>query len=221
MAWFEVAACEVYSTHFYAGEPLPDPDSVDLLIVMGGPMSVGDERTFPWLVDEKNFIYQHIDKGKAVLGICLGAQLIAAALGSPVYSNAEKEIGWFEVQGLPAIKPTDFAFPTVFRAFHWHGDTFDLPPGARRLACSAITRNQAFLLGERVMGVQFHLETTPESVQDMVVQGQDEWIPTAHVQSLSKILSVSPGQYDAMHSLMGGILDFLCSSAGLPDSYPA
>ena len=221
MAWFEMTEHTVCGTHFYAGEPLPDPDSVDLLIVMGGPMSVSDEHAFPWLVDEKNFIYQHIDKGKAVLGICLGAQLIATALGSPVYSNAEKEIGWFEVQGLPAIRLADFVFPPAFRAFHWHGDTFGLPPGARRLACSAITRNQAFLLGERVMGLQFHLETTPESVRDMVAQERDEWIPAAHVQSLPKILSVSPGQYDAMHSLMGGILDFLCSSADLPGSYPA
>jgi len=141
-----------------------------LLVVMGGPMSVNDGERLPWLGREIEGIQQHLNRGTPVLGICLGAQLIAAALGAAVVPNRHREIGWWPVDLLP---PRDLADPwagvfsgTPARAsvFHWHGDTFVLPPSAVLRASSPACRNQAFTVGDRVIGLQFHLEMTAEGV---------------------------------------------------------
>ncbi len=161
------------STHLNYGEALPQLDAFDLLVVMGGPMSVNDEREFPWLVAEKERVRQAIEAGKAVFGVCLGAQMIASAMGERVYRGAEKEIGWFPVsrvtdEGIGAL------FPEEFTPLHWHGETFELPAGAVRLAQTGAVPNQAFQLGERVLGLQFHLEATVESVRAMLDNTADE-----------------------------------------------
>ncbi|MFS8823264.1 gamma-glutamyl-gamma-aminobutyrate hydrolase family protein, partial [Synechococcus sp. W60.2] len=101
-----------------------------MLIVMGGPMSANDESTFPWLVQEKEFIRNAIEAGKSILGICLGAQLIASAMGARVFPNPVKEIGWWPVQGIQPANELAFRFPPSIEVFHWHGETFELPPGA-------------------------------------------------------------------------------------------
>ena len=116
-------------------------------------MSVNDEAQLPWLRDEKVFIASAIDQNKGVLGICLGAQLIANALGARVYPNTVKEIGWFPVFAEPA-QPGTFVFPKSTQAFHWHEETFDLPAGAVHLARSAVCRNQAFQFGTRAVGLR-------------------------------------------------------------------
>ena len=134
---------QLSSTHFYLGNPLPSVAEFDWLIVMGGPMGVYDEIEFPWLKGEKSFIQESIDSGKIVLGICLGAQLIANALGARVFKNPYREIGWFPIER--KLNTTDSiladVFPEELEVFHWHGDTYELPKGARLLVSSEACRN--------------------------------------------------------------------------------
>jgi GMP synthase-like glutamine amidotransferase len=182
---------------------------VDLLVVMGGPMSVNDEKAFAWLVPEKQFIRDAMETGKPVLGVCLGAQLIASALGARVYPNHCKEIGWFPVQGVPPAGESIFRFPPSAEVFHWHGETFDLPAGAIRLARSEGCENQAIQIGPSVIGLQFHLETTPESARDLISHCRDELNPSQYVQTEAEILSVDPENYRSINQLMGDVLSFL------------
>ena len=210
--WFKEASWEITSTPFFESATLPDLDQVDLLVAMGGPMSVNDEREFPWLVTEKRFIGEAIEAGKAVLGVCLGAQLIASAMGARVYGNRFKEIGWFPIQGMAPAADQGFRFPSSVEVFHWHGETFDLPPGAVHMARSAGCENQAFQLGRSVIGLQFHLETTPESAQALVSNCRAELSPSKYVQSETTILGASPGRYGAINGLMAEVLTFLLES---------
>ncbi len=143
---------------------LPNINDVDFLIVMGGPMGVYDYVEFPFLTEEKAFIKELIRAGKRVLGVCLGAQLIAAALGKEVYPNKGiKEIGW-----MPVNKVGDNSvfkdFPESVNVLHWHGDTFDLPVGAELIFATDTCRNQAFVIDNRVVGLQFHFEANQESL---------------------------------------------------------
>jgi len=163
------AQCRVLSL---SSQPQPVPDLADIagLIVMGGPMSANDDHA--WLRQEMDAIRQAVHRGIPVLGICLGAQLVAKALGARVYRNPEKEIGWFPLDWTPAAQ-TDglFAgFAGSDTVFQWHGETFDLPAGALHLAYSGACRNQAFRAGENVYGLQFHLEVTPEMIAEWIRQ---------------------------------------------------
>lgn len=212
--WLAARGAQTTSTRFFAGDRLPAPAALDLLVVLGGPMSVNDEREYPWLAAEKAFIRSCIDAGTAVLGICLGAQLIASAMGARVFPNATKEIGWFAVHGLSPGGDGVFGFPPVFDAFHWHGETFDLPAGAVRLARSEACENQAFQLGRKAIGLQFHLETTPESAQQIVAQCRHELQRARWVQDESAILAASAEQYRALNRLMSDVLAHLWPADG-------
>jgi len=176
---------------------------------MGGPMSVNDEDQFPWLAAEKRFMRAAIQAGKPVLGVCLGAQLIASAAGARVFANPQKEIGWFPVQGIDSGSQAHFHFPPSATVFHWHGETFDLPAGAVRLARSEVCPNQAVQLGRSVIGLQFHLETTPASARDLVANCRAELIPGEYVQSEEQILAAGAQTYQSINSLMGEVLAFL------------
>jgi GMP synthase-like glutamine amidotransferase len=213
-SWLEATGHKITKTRFFKSENLPEPDQLDLLIVMGGPMSVNDEDAFPWLVQEKQFIRNIIESGKSVLGVCLGAQLIASALGAKVYKNAVKEIGWFPVQGIPSTDRTAFNFPPSAEVFHWHGETFDLPSGAIRLARSRGCENQAFQFGRSVIGLQFHLETTPESAQEIVKHCRNELVASEYIQSESEILGAATEKYRSINDLMGKVLSFLEDTDG-------
>jgi GMP synthase (glutamine-hydrolysing) len=151
-------------THVYRGEPLPNFASFDMLAVMGGPMSVNDGERFSWLDPEIELVAEAIHTGKTVLGVCLGAQMIAKALGAKVYPGTQKEIGWYPVQKTRDASAIFDGIPDVFTAFHWHGETFDLPAGATLLASTQATPRQAFAYGESVLGLQFHIEATSSSV---------------------------------------------------------
>lgn len=134
--WLEATGYELTHTRFFESTDLPESKAIDLLVIMGGPMSVNDEERFPWLVQEKQFVREVIESGKPVLGICLGAQLIASAMGGKVFANPVKEIGWFPIHADNTADSAMFGFPLSETVFHWHGETFDLPPGAMRLAKS-------------------------------------------------------------------------------------
>ncbi len=208
-SWLTTAGYTITCTPFFKSANLPALEKTDLLIVMGGPMSVNDEKRYPWLVPEKQFIRQMILSGKPVLGICLGAQLIAAAMGAKAYPNRVKEIGWFPVHGVSSGDRSIFRFPQSVQAFHWHGETFDLPTGATHIAKSDGCENQAFQLGQSVIGLQFHLETTPRAARDLVEHCRDEIIPAPRIQTEQEILFANPEQYQSINDLMDKILTFL------------
>jgi len=143
--------------------------------------------------------------------VCLGAQLIANAMGARVYPNPAKEIGWFPIQGIDGLDDRTFRFPPAMEVFHWHGETFDLPPGAVRLASSEGCKNQAFQIGRQVIGLQFHLETTPQSTQELVRHCRGELVPSQYIQSEAAILAAAPEQYMKINRLMGEVLSYLTS----------
>ncbi len=206
--WLEAHGACVSYTRFFEGSALPHIHGVDLVIVMGGPMSVNDESALPWLRLEKQFIRDAVGSGVSVLGICLGAQLIASALNARVYRNPHKEIGWFQIEAVSSGMNT-FRFPEKSMVFHWHGETFDLPPGAVRLAESAACENQAFQIGQHVIGLQFHLETTQESVQALVDNCGDELVPGPYVQTCSEIQNVKSTAYAGINALMDAVLSYI------------
>ncbi|MEO7143205.1 MAG: gamma-glutamyl-gamma-aminobutyrate hydrolase family protein [Bryobacteraceae bacterium] len=154
-----------------APESAPALDGVQGLIFMGGPMSANDD--LPYIHTEMTLIQEAAARGIPVLGVCLGAQLIAKALGARVYRNPQKEIGWFPIEWTGATRrdPLFTGFVEPETVFHWHGETFDLPEGAAWLASSAACRHQAFRAGENIYGLQFHVEATPEMIADWC--GQD------------------------------------------------
>lgn len=207
-SWLSQHGASTRCTRVYEAEALPALDEVDLLIVLGGPMSVNDEAQFPWLRQEKAFIARAIASGKAVLGICLGAQLIASALGARVYPGSEKEIGWWPIAGEPAA-PGAFAFPATATVFHWHGETFDLPAGALRLASSAACQNQAFQVGARAIGLQFHLETTDESAGEIIGHCAHELNPGRYIQSEEALRRAPAANYAEINALMRTVLEYL------------
>jgi GMP synthase-like glutamine amidotransferase len=207
-SWLEKQEAKVSYTRFFDSPRLPALNSVDMVIAMGGPMSVNDEDNLPWLVPEKQFIHDAVLRGLPVLGVCLGAQLIAAAMSGRVYRNSLSEIGWFPVRAA-AIPEGNFGFPGECPAFHWHGETFDLPAGAVLLAESEGCRNQAFQLNRNTIGLQFHLEITPESVSALLDNCRGDLVPGPYVQSESEIRAVPLTSYQAANSLMDKVLSCL------------
>ncbi|MFH1494509.1 MAG: type 1 glutamine amidotransferase [Pseudomonadota bacterium] len=216
--WVRRGGHTLGATRLYLGDPLPAVETLDLLVVMGGPMNIYEEASYPWLVDEKRFIEQAITAGRRVLGICLGAQLIADVLGAKVYANADKEIGWFPVETTPAASGAGpFAdFPRQLEVFHWHGDTFDIPAGALHVAHSAGCTNQAFVYDDRVVGLQFHLETTPASANQIIVHGADELVEGRYIQRPQEMLS-DARRFGTINHVMQKLLDRLVGTTTVPD----
>jgi GMP synthase-like glutamine amidotransferase len=202
------------STLLYDKATLPATAAIDCLIVLGGPMGVHDDAQYPWLAAEKAFIREVIAQDKPVLGICLGAQLIATVLGARVYRNTHREIGWFPVhrEADTAASPLASVLPQEAAVFHWHGDTFELPEGATLLASSAACRNQAFLYRERVLALQFHLETTPEGVEALISNCGAELDGSRYVQNAAALLAPGPQRFAALNALMGRMLDALAAA---------
>lgn len=201
-------------TRLYQNDPWPLLEDFDWLIVMGGPMNIYEESQYPWLIEEKQFIKQAIAQNKTVIGICLGSQLIADILGSPVYSGKYKEIGWFPIElTTDAINSELFkTFSPQLTVFHWHGDTFDLPPGATRLAYSEACQNQAFLYGNKVLGLQFHLESTPASVTQMLKHCSDELVEGKYIQTSADLLA-SDQYFMTINNVMNTILERLAQQS--------
>ncbi|MBO9619964.1 MAG: amidotransferase [Niabella sp.] len=185
--WLKEQQHQLYATRFYEhGYQLPAIDGFDALIIMGGPMGVYDEQQYPWLAEEKAFIKACILSGKKMLGICLGAQLIAACRDAKVGRAAHKEIGWFPVQPATECQQLPW-FYELFKnnpvVFHWHGDRFDIPGNSMDLLMSEANTNQAFCYGKNVIGLQFHLEVTEASMEQMLNHGAADLEPERYVQS--------------------------------------
>lgn len=155
---------------------LPNLEKITYIVLLGGPMSVYEEDRFPFLREEDLFIKEAIQRGKAMLGICLGAQLIAKALGAKVSKAPAKEIGWYDVS-LTEIGSQDPLFsnlPKTFSVFQWHEDTFEIPKGGKLMATSSPVPHQAFRYGEKVYGLQFHLEVTDEMISEWMETYEEE-----------------------------------------------
>ena len=174
--WAEKNGHSLSVTRFYEADTrqvtLPKHTDYDLLLILGGPMSANDDFNIPWLKAEKAFIRDAIDQGKLLLGICLGSQLIARVLGARVRKNNHREIGWFPITATPNAMV--LGLPQQFQAFHWHGDTFTLPEGAKSIGRSEGCEQQGFIYQDRVVALQFHLETTPDAARELVDACQHE-----------------------------------------------
>jgi GMP synthase-like glutamine amidotransferase len=189
--WAEVRGHSFRMIALWRGDGLPDLRGFEALIVLGGSMSVHQEVEFPWLKAEKDFLARAVDARKVIFGVCLGAQLISLAMGGEVTRAAHKEIGWFPVK-LTQEASESAAFgvlPEEFVAFHWHGDQFSTPRGAVRAAESEACRNQAFVFDDRVVGVQFHLELTSDSIGRLISHCEEDLRPGPYVQKPQHMLA--------------------------------
>ena len=208
--WAKEMGYEITATRLFAKDPFPNLDDIDWLIIMGGPMGIYDEDKYPWLLSEKNYIEQAVVQGKIVLGICLGAQLIADVLGAKIYPNKYKEIGWFPIQKTSETAQTRLAdfLPAQIDAFHWHGDTFDIPKGAIHIAKSKACENQGFIYDDHVVALQFHLETMEQSAKELIDNCRNDIKEGPFIQSSEEIFS-DKKRFERINLLMNLLLNHL------------
>ena len=183
------------TVHLHDGEGLPrDTGDLDGLIVMGGPMNVDEIEKYPFLLPEVQLIEKVMFEGKPVLGICLGAQLMAKALGQKIVPNHKKEVGWHPVLMAPAAKndPLFKNFPPSLVVLHWHGDTFDIPKGAVHLARTPDCSSQAFRWGEKSYALQFHFEVTPAMLKGWCEAESEQAFICAAGEDPKKIIAATP-----------------------------
>jgi GMP synthase-like glutamine amidotransferase len=187
------------------GEASPEADAFTHLLIMGGPMAVYEMHRYPYLIKEALFIDRAVKANKHIMGVCLGAQMLAHVLGARVYPGRKKEIGWYEValtpEGMKDRLMSVLALPgrNAAQVFQWHGDTFDLPGGAVCLASSDLYPNQAFRYGDQIYGLQFHIEVTPAIVRDWL--GQEKGIDFAGINTESeKIFSAYHARADGFYA---------------------
>lgn len=212
--YFESHGHAMSATHIYRGEPLPALDAIDWLVIMGGPMGVHDEAEYPWLADEKRYLDAAIASGKRVLGICLGAQLIADVMGGRVSRNEHREIGWFPIVRCADLDDTVLApvIPAEIDAFHWHSDTFEIPAGAQPVATSEACANQGFIADDRVVAYQFHLESSPALAEHLVKNLAGELDGSPYVQDATEILA-QESRYQRINDVMLATLDVMAGTA--------
>jgi len=195
-------------THTYRGEKLPEVSEFDFLIIMGGPQSPLELEQYPYLRDEIKLTDRAIVNKKAVLGVCLGSQIIGEALGAQTQHSPNKEIGAYPVEltsegiGDPLFKK----FPAKFDVMHWHNDMPGIPTGARLLAKSEGCPRQAFAYGDRVYGLQFHLEITQELAKGMIEHCASDLQPNRYVHSANELLAID---YAPINQKMRVVLDHL------------
>jgi GMP synthase-like glutamine amidotransferase len=211
--WLLEKNFKISYTRFFESTNIPSPDDIDWLIIMGGAMSVNDEQEFPWLAKEKKFVRQCIKNGKVVIGICLGSQMIANSLGYKVFRNSQKEIGWFPVTMHNPLKSRLFdGLPDEMVVFHWHGETFDLPQEAELIASSTACKNQIFVINEKVVGFQCHLETTSESLNSLNDNCRAELVPATFIQTETQMVAGEKTYAKPMHQALFSILEKLRTS---------
>ena len=205
--WAKKKGHSITRTLLFNNEELPDISDFDWLFIMGGSMNIYEEEKYPWLREEKKFIAKVIANQKIVLGVCLGSQLIADVLGGKVSKNKFKEIGWFPVSLTREARDSSIfnSLPGTFTAFHWHGDTFKIPSGAKRMAQSEGCMNQAFECG-RAIGLQFHLEYSKKSIDLMFRNCSDELVDGKYIQTPDEIISKIANIHE-MNKILDLILD--------------
>jgi GMP synthase-like glutamine amidotransferase len=208
-AWAAQHGHAVGVHHLYKGEALPRLEDFDLLVVMGGEMNIYHYRDWPWLKPESAFIKTALTRGKRVVGICLGAQLIADALGARVVQNAEVEVGWLPVVWTDEARAAFPGLSATSTVLHWHGDTFALPEGATRLAASEGCPEQGFFVPGKCLALQFHLEVDPSLVQQFV-ESQGAWPTGPYAQTPKTILREAASHCDTNRRLLHGLLDEFC-----------
>ena len=208
--WAATRGCSVTGTRLFAGEVLPTVASFDWLLIMGGPMSVHDEAEYRWLAREKRFVRRALQAGRTAIGVCLGAQLIAEALGAPVTRNPVKEIGWFPVGKHPRADSLRLLrdMPRELVPLHWHGETFGLPEGAVPLFRSAACENQGFLYDGRVLALQFHLEIEPRGLKALIANCPGDLKTGPFVQAPADMLAVNP-RFERANDVSCALLDRL------------
>ena len=208
--WMSRQGHTMEPVRLFSGEHPLNPDELDGAVIMGGPMNVYQESRYPWLEVEKIFLDKMLQKDKYLMGICLGAQLLASVLGADVYPNSKKEIGWFPIKKTEAARqhPLLQGVPDSINVYHWHGDTFNLPEQALHLFENNLCRHQGFLHGNRVIGLQCHLEITPEGVKSITSHCKDELLVEANNDSVQCAESMTDEHrfYNSMHQAMESIL---------------
>lgn len=209
LGWAKEKGHSISFVNFYQDVTLPEMKNLDALVIMGGPMNIGDiSDEYSWLEEECEYVKQYIKSGRKVLGICLGSQMIADALGAKVYLNKHTEIGWHNVTVDPSKIPHDFSgiFPAEFVTFHWHGYTFDIPENYTGFIRSEATPNQAFVKGN-VAAFQFHPEITKESILKLVEHNEDIFKESyPFIQSRNDIITTD-GYFEQNKTLLFNFLD--------------
>ncbi len=212
-SWARRRGHQLKAARLYREEPLPRPEQFDWLVVMGGPMGARDDVRYPWLAAEKRLLERALRAEKSIVGVCLGAQLIASVLGARVYRNAYPEVGWFPVRLLPDASECEMfrRWPREFLAFHWHGDTFALPAGSQWIAESDGCRHQAFLWG-RAVGLQFHLESSPASVAALLAHCKADLGDGPYQQRAGEIERRARAEHRRTGRLLSSLLDAMAGT---------
>ncbi|CZR01113.1 GMP synthase-Glutamine amidotransferase [Trichococcus flocculiformis] len=181
--WCRQTGNEYKVYRLFLGEALPKAERTDFLVILGGPMSVLDE--LPWLEEERQLIRVLISQGKPVFGVCLGGQQIAKTLGADIFQGEYREAGWLPIRTIKS--ETLGELPEELVVFHWHGEQFGLPEGAERLFTSEVCPNQGFIYKENVIGLQFHFESTKESIESILQNDAAFLDGTAYTQTSAEI----------------------------------
>lgn len=199
MDWVRRGRHTLGATRFYCGAPLPPVETLNLLVVMGGPMNVYEEARYPWLADEKRFIEQAIAAGRLPWGTArrrrAGCEGVRQCRQENRLVSGRSDAGRVRRRAVCRIPPAD-------RCFHWHGDTFDISAGAVHVARSAGCANQAFVYDERIVGLQFHLETTPANAQQIITYCADEIVEDRFIQS-PQVMLANPHRFKAINYASG------------------
>jgi GMP synthase-like glutamine amidotransferase len=209
-AWAHQRSHRIDITHLWNGDPLPNRDSSDLFVVMGGEMNIYQDREWPWLKPERELIEAALAAGKPIIGICLGSQLIADALGTRVTQNSQIELGWMPVTWTPEARKFCPELPESGTVLHWHGDTFALPEGATRLAASEACPEQGFVIPGKCLGLQFHMEVDPK-IAVQYVHSQGIWPEGPYVQLPEDVIEHAGNFHEGNRRALFALLDRFCA----------
>ncbi|AKB55541.1 MULTISPECIES: type 1 glutamine amidotransferase [Methanosarcina] len=212
--WIDKKGYKLTKTLLYENSFFPDPEEFDMLLIMGGTMSVYQEEEYSWLKPEKEFVKKVIEAGKPVLGSCFGAQIISEVLGGKVTKNLYKEIGWHTIRAVEGKSPGEIEssklppcmFPE-FTGFMWHGDTFEIPVGAVKLFESEACPNQGFLYNAKVLGLQFHPEADRQWVRNLIRDSGHELVQGKYIQS-EKEIYVYESFFESSRNLAFSLMDW-------------